>query len=107
MAKLQTLEEVEIARILLALPRVDPKTGRRPRGSLTPAHKKLLKRLNNLTYSRDHRAELAVKARQYYAAKQAKLGKTVRHYKKTPPIKPSTPRQPKQKSFLQRLLGIW
>lgn len=121
MAKDSNLAELEIARIILALPRVDPKTGRRPRGSLTPAHQKLLKRLNNLVYSRDHKVELATKGRQYYAAKMAALGRTVKHHKPTPSLPKhrkvkllTTPKAPKaqpkaqpkaKQTWLQWLLG--
>jgi hypothetical protein len=96
-AKLPSISQVEQQRILAQLPPVDPKTGRRPRGSLTPAQKKLLKRLNNMHYSQKHRAELNARAREAYHAKKG-TGKTGQaRLPKTPQAKP--------KGLLQRLLG--
>lgn len=104
--KLNAAKEVEMARIMLQLPRVDPKTGRRPKGSMTPAHKKLAKRLANLTYTSDNRKMLATRARQYYAARREREGHAVNHRVDTPkPTKPMAKRA--KKSWFQRLLGLW
>lgn len=104
--KLNTAKEVEMARIMLQLPRVDPKTGRRKRGSMTPAMKRLAKRLANLMYTNDNLEKLATKARQRYAARREAVGYTVNHRVATPkPTKPMAKRA--KKSWFQRLLGLW